>query len=197
MSETYIHPTAVVEKNVKLGNDVKIWHNTQVREGVILGNKVSLGKDVFVDKNVTIGEGSRIQNGVSIYFGVNIENWVFVGPNVTFTNDINPRAGSLSWKVSETKLLSGCSIGAGSTILPDITIGEFSLIGAGSLVTEDIPPFHLAYGLPARIISKVCACGVTRLEFSKKLNDCILECCYKNLKPEVLSLAQDVIARIL
>jgi len=197
MKNVYIHPTAVVEDNVHLGDDVKIWHNTQVREGARIGLKVSLGKDVFIDKNVIIGEGSRIQNGVSVYFGVSIQDWVFVGPNVTFTNDINPRAGSLNWKVSETKLMSGCSIGAGSTILPDISIGEFSLIGAGSLVTEDIPPFHLAYGLPARIISKVCACGVTRIEFSKKFSACIQECCSLNLRHEVLSLAKDVIDRLL
>jgi acetyltransferase-like isoleucine patch superfamily enzyme len=197
MKENFIHPTAIIESKVYLGESVKIWHNCQIREGVSLGDKVSLGKDVFIDKNVKIGEGSRIQNGVSVYFGVLIENWVFVGPNVTFTNDKTPRAGSSQWEITETRLLSGCSIGAGSTILPDVTIGEFSLVGAGSVVTEDIPPFHLAYGLPARVVSKICACGHSRVDFSKRLTDCILDCCVKNLKTDVLKLAQEVISKLL
>jgi UDP-2-acetamido-3-amino-2,3-dideoxy-glucuronate N-acetyltransferase len=197
MKNKFIHSTAIVEPNVELGDDVKIWHNCQVREGAKIEDNVSLGKDVFIDKNVKIGKGSRIQNGVSIYFGVLIDNWVFVGPNVTFTNDKTPRAGSSEWEISETKLLSGCSIGAGATILPDLTIGEFSLVGAGSVVTENIPPFHLAYGLPARVVSKICACGHSRVDFSRRLPECILDCCLRNLKSEVLALAREVISKLL
>ncbi len=84
---------------------------------------------VFIDKNVEISKGCRIQNGISIYNGVKISEWVFVGPNVTFTNDRTPRAGSKSWKVSTTRLMAGCSIGAGSTIVSDVTVGAFAMVG--------------------------------------------------------------------
>jgi UDP-2-acetamido-3-amino-2,3-dideoxy-glucuronate N-acetyltransferase len=190
-----IHQTAIIEENVKIGEGVSVWHNCHVREGAELSDLVSLGKDVFVDRNVSIGRGSRVQNGVSIYFGISIGQWVFVGPNVTFTNDLNPRAGSSTWKISETKLMAGCSIGAGAVILPDVIIGEFSLVGAGSVVTENIPPFHLAYGLPARVVSKLCACGKSRVDLTSKISNCILECCEKNLKQEVLHLAKELIGK--
>ncbi len=192
----FIHPTAIVETNVKIGENAHIWHHCHVRESAIIGEDVSLGKDVFIDKNVSIAKGSRIQNGVSIYNGVNIGQWVFVGPNVTFTNDRHPRAGSKTWSLSQTKLKDGCSIGAGSTIVSDVTIGAFSIIGAGSVLTESIPPFHLAYGLPARIVSKICACGDTRLELSAEPSEYILSCCHEKLKPDVISLAQSVIEKL-
>jgi UDP-2-acetamido-3-amino-2,3-dideoxy-glucuronate N-acetyltransferase len=186
----YIHPTSIVEADVQLGKNVHIWHYCHVRESAVLGDDVSLGKDVFIDKNVVVSQGTRIQNGVSIYNGVKIGEWVFVGPNVTFTNDRTPRAGAKLWKVSQTKLEPGCSIGAGATIVSDVTIGAFAIIGAGSVLTESIPPFHLAYGLPARIVSKICACGETRLEFTATPDDYIRDCCAERLRPEVLWLAR-------
>lgn len=188
--DAYIHPTAIVESNVKLGNKVSVWHYCHLREGCIIEDKVSLGKGVFIDKNVTIGKGCRIQNGVNVYHGVKLSEWIFVGPNVTFTNDRNPRAGSSKWTISETILEPGCSLGAGSVITCGLTVGAFSLIGAGSVLTESIPPFHLAYGLPARIISKICACGSTRLGLNTRPEQFIQKCCSDNLVSEVLELAQ-------
>lgn len=192
----FIHPTALVEANVKIGSHANIWHHCHVRESAVIGNNVSLGKDVFIDKNVEIAEGCRIQNSVSVYNGVKISPWVFVGPNVTFTNDRNPRAGTREWNVSKTKLMPGCSIGAGATIVSDVTVGAFSIIGAGSVLTESIPAFHLSYGLPARIISKICACGETRLPFETKPDQYLQECCKRRLNIQMLALAKEEIKKL-
>lgn len=191
MNQTkYIHPTAIIEDNVHIGNSVSIWHHCHVRQDSFLGDDVSLGKGVFIDQGVTIGAGSRIQNGVNVYNGVIIKEWVFVGPNVTFTNDKYPRAGSKKWKLSETYLMPGCSIGAGSVLSSEITIGSFALVGAGSVLMTDVLPFHLTYGLPAKPISKICACGNTRLDFSTPKEKYIQSCCNENLREEVILLAQ-------
>ncbi len=195
-NDVYIHSSAIVEKNVKIGKGSFIWHHCHIRNDAKLGSNVSLGKGVYIDINVDIGKGCRIQNGVSVYHGVHIKDWVFVGPNVTFTNDRLPRAGSKKWKISETNLMPGCSIGAGSIIVCDVTIGSFALIGAASVVTENIPSFHLAYGLPAKIISKICACAHTKIPLEASLNDCIQKCCKQNLKNEVLILAKKEIKRL-
>jgi acetyltransferase-like isoleucine patch superfamily enzyme len=189
----FVHPTAIIEKNVTIGENVHVWHHCHVRECAIIGENVSLGKDVFIDKNVSIGKGSRIQNGVSIYNGVTIGDWVFVGPNVTFTNDRHPRAGTKNWNLSQTKLKDGCSIGAGTTIVSDVSIGAFSIIGAGSVLTENIPAFHLAYGLPAKIVSKICACGDKRLDLSTEPINYIQRCCPVKLNDEVIKLAKNII----
>lgn len=192
----FIHPTSIVEDDVTLGPNVKIWHNCHVRSGCVLEKDVSLGKGVFVDKDVTIKEGSRIQNGVNVYKGVNIDKWCFVGPNATFTNDSRPRAGSISWDIHETFLKPGASIGAGAIISHGVTIGAFSLIGAGSVLTTSIPPFYLAFGFPARPVSRICACGESRLELEAGPGELIADCCHKNLSPEVLKLAEEEIKKL-
>jgi UDP-2-acetamido-3-amino-2,3-dideoxy-glucuronate N-acetyltransferase len=193
-TNNYIHPTAIIEKNVKIGERASVWHHCHLRQDTVLGDDVSLGKGVFIDQGVTIGAGSRIQNGVNVYNGVIITEWVFVGPNVTFTNDKYPRAGSKNWKLSETYLMPGCSIGAGSVLSSEITIGSFALVGAGSVLMSDVLPFHLAYGLPAKSVSKICACGNTRLDFSTPKEEYIQSCCSKNLRDEVIALAKQQIA---
>ncbi len=193
---SFIHPSAFIEDNVSIGAGSKVWHNCQLRENCTLGKKVSLGKGVFIDASVSIGDGSRIQNGVSVYKGVRIDKWCLVGPNVTFTNDIYPRVGVEDWKLTSTILSTGCSIGAGSIICPDIKLGFFSMIGAGSIVTSNVPDFHLAYGAPARIISKICACGKARLSYETPKNAYIQECCTKRLSEEVLNAAKEVIEQI-
>ena len=140
-----------------------------------------------------IGRGSRIQNGVSVYRGVIINKWCFVGPHVIFTNDLSPRAGTTKWEICKTHLASGSSIGAGSIITCDISIGRFALIGAGSVVTSNIPDFCLAYGLPARPVSRVCACGKSRLDFSVHKSELIRDCCRERLIQEVIELAEQEI----
>lgn len=188
-TNNYIHPTAIIENNVVIGDRTSVWHHCHVRQDSVLGEDVSLGKGVFIDQGVTIGKGSRIQNGVNVYNGVFITEWVFVGPNVTFTNDKYPRAGSKNWKVSETHLMPGCSIGAGAVLSSEITIGAFALVGAGSVLMTDVLPFQLAYGLPAKVVSKICACGNTRLDFSTPKEEYIQSCCRMNLRDEVIELA--------
>lgn len=194
-TDKFIHETATIEAGVSVGEGTKIWHQCHVRESAFIGNNVSLGKDVFIDKEVVISDGCRIQNGVSIYQGVKIDKWVFVGPHVTFTNDRFPRAGIKKWKRSETILNPGCSIGAGSIISCDLTIGSFSLIGAGSIVTENISAFQLAYGVPCKVISKICACGETKVGLDECFSKCIQNCCEENLKEEVLVLAKAEVSR--
>ncbi len=149
------HPTAMVDASAKISSGTKIWVNVQVREGVVIGKNCVLSKDVYVDCNVTIGDGCKIQNSVSIYDGVTIESEVFIGPNTTFTNDKVPRAFNTDWEITKTLVKRGASLGAGCTIVCGVEIGEYSMIGAGSLVVKDVPAFTLVAGNPARFISKI------------------------------------------
>jgi len=161
-----IHETAEVSEKAKIG-DAKIWNYVQVREGAEIGDGCILGRGVYIDANVKIGKNVKLQNGATVYDGVTIQDGVFVGPHVCFTNDKMPRAinpdGSLKtatdWKISRTLVKRGASIGANSTILPGITIGEFALVGSGSVVTKDVPPHGMVYGNPAVLKGFVCFCG--------------------------------------
>jgi len=156
----YKHPTAVVEEGSYIGEGTKIWHFAHVREKARIGKNCVVGKGVYVDTEVSIGNNVKIQNFTSIYRGVKIEDDVFIGPAVTFTNDIYPRA--FIWDESmivPTLVKKGASIGANSTIVCGVVIGEYAMIGAGSTVTRNVPPFGLAYGNPARLKGYVCYCG--------------------------------------
>lgn len=157
------HSSAEIAKGSKIGNGVQIWNNSQVREGAEIGDNTILGKNVYVDANVRIGKNCKIQNNVSIYHGVTIEDAVFVGPHVCFTNDKNPRAvnpdGELKaredWEVSEITVKYGAAIGASSTILPGVRVGKWALVGAGAVVTKDVPDFGLVLGNPAKLVGYV------------------------------------------
>ena len=155
----FVHPSAFVEDNVTIGDDTKIWHQVQVRTGAKIGRYCIFGKSVFIDTNVTIGNNVKIQNLVSVYQGVTIEDDVFVGPHVCFTNDLLPRARSPEWTIIKTLVKKGSSIGANSTIICGVTIGEYSMIGAGSLVSKDVQPFTLVFGNPAKLRGYACFCG--------------------------------------
>lgn len=155
MSNIFIHPTAIISDNIKIGENTKIWVNVQVREGVTIGKNTIISKDVYIDHAVTIGDNCKIQNSVSVYNGVTIENSVFVGPNVSFTNDKIPRAFNTEWTITPTLVKNGASLGANSTIICGVTIGEYAMIAAGSVVTKDVPPYTLVMGNPAREISKI------------------------------------------
>lgn len=162
-----IHKTADVSDKAKIGEGTRIWNNVQVRENAKIGKNCILSKNVYIDEGVSIGNNVKIQNNVSVYQGVTIGDGVFVGPHVCFTNDKIPRAvntdGSLKnscdWKVSEILVKEGVAIGANSTILPGVTIGKWALIGAGSVVTKDVPDYGLVVGNPARLVGIVCKCG--------------------------------------
>ncbi|VVB86762.1 Bifunctional protein GlmU [uncultured archaeon] len=153
------HPTAIVESD-SVGEGSNIWHFVHIRKDAIIGKNCNIGKSVYVDTEVTIGDNVKIQNFVSIYKGVEIEDNVFVGPSVVFTNDMYPRA--FIWedeKIIRTVIKKGSSIGANATIICGVTVGDYAMIGAGSVVTRDVPPYGLVFGNPARLKGFVCQCG--------------------------------------
>jgi UDP-2-acetamido-3-amino-2,3-dideoxy-glucuronate N-acetyltransferase len=167
-----IHPTAEVSPEAQVGEGTNIWNHTQVREGAVIGSHCILGKDVYVDLDVHIGNNVKIQNGVSVYHGVTLEDGVFVGPDVCFTNDKYPRAinpdgslkGDADWRVAETRVCYGASLGARSVILPGVTVGRWAMTGSGAVVTRDVPAYGLVMGHPARLKGFVCPCG-QRLQY--------------------------------
>ena len=166
-SAPFIHPTADVSPRAIVGRGVNIWHQAQVREGANIGANCIVGKGVYIDFDVVIGDNVKIQNGVYAYHGATIEDGVFLGPGAILTNDKLPRAispdGSLKsdadWEVSSILIQRGASIGAGAVVLPGVTVGEFAMVGAGAVVTRDVPAHGLVYGNPACLHGYACRCG--------------------------------------
>jgi UDP-2-acetamido-3-amino-2,3-dideoxy-glucuronate N-acetyltransferase len=166
-SSVRIHPTADVSPSAEIGPGTSIWNQSQVRERARIGGGCVIGKNVYVDFDVVIGDHVKIQNNVSVYHGVTVEGGVFIGPHVCFTNDRIPRAvnadGTLKtdddWEVGPILVRYGAAIGANSTILPGVTIGRWSMVGSGSVVTRDVPDHALVLGNPARRVASVCSCG--------------------------------------
>lgn len=157
--DVYIHPTAEVSENASIGAGTKIWNQAQVREDAQIGENCIISKNVYVDSNVKIGSNVKIQNNVNVYHGVTVEDDVFLGPSMTFTNDMFPRAFNADWKVTDTLVEKGASIGANSTIRCGVTIHRYAMIGCGSTVTKDVPAHALVVGNPAKRIGWVCRCG--------------------------------------
>jgi UDP-2-acetamido-3-amino-2,3-dideoxy-glucuronate N-acetyltransferase len=154
-----INSNAIVEDPSTIGDGTSIWHFSHIRSGAVIGSNCNIGHCVYIDEGVTIGARAKIQNKVSIFNGVEIADDVFIGPHVCFTNDLNPRATNDNWKIMPTNVKSGVSIGANSTIRCGITIGEYAMVGAGSVVTKDVEPFSLVMGVPAKVVGQVCYCG--------------------------------------
>jgi UDP-2-acetamido-3-amino-2,3-dideoxy-glucuronate N-acetyltransferase len=181
-----IHPTADVSPQAKLGTGTSVWHQAQIREGASLGAHCIVSKGVYIDAGVQIGDHVKIQNYVSVYHGVTIEDGVFCGPHCVFTNDKAPRAvnpdGSLKsaddWSVATTLVRNGAAIGANATIVCGVTIGRWAMVGAGSVVTRDVPDYGLVWGNPARLRGFVCSCGA-RLEKQADQDSRVLLCCPK------------------
>lgn len=157
----FVHPTAVVDDGAVIGEGTKVWHFSHIQSGAHIGNNCSLGQNVNVANNVTIGNGVKIQNNVSVYQGVELGDWVFCGPSCVFTNDLTPRAkypkGSANYL--KTLVCTGASIGANATVVCGHIIGEWAMIGAGAVVTTNVPAHALMLGVPARQAGWVCECG--------------------------------------
>jgi len=189
-----VHPTADVSEHAVVGDGTHIWHQCQVRPRARIGRNCILGKGVFVDIGVHIADNVKIQNYVSVYHGVTLQDGVFVGPHVCFTNDLLPRAinpdGSLKdandWVLGETLVKKGASLGANSTILCGITIGQWAMVGSGSVVTRDVPDHGLVFGNPARLHGFVCACG-ERLQRTSQDATTVTAICRKCKATEVIA----------
>jgi UDP-2-acetamido-3-amino-2,3-dideoxy-glucuronate N-acetyltransferase len=164
----YVHSTADASPGAVIGENTKIWQHCQVREGSTVGNNCILGKGAYIDSGVRIGNNVKIQNGVSVYHGVTLEDGVFCGPHCCFTNDFRPRAvnpdGTLKtvddWSITKTLVRAGASIGAHAVVVCGVTVGRWAMVGAGAVVTHDVPDYGLVYGNPARLRGFVCPCGV-------------------------------------
>ena len=163
----FVHESSYVDEPSSIGEGTKIWHFSHVLPGCEIGSGCNIGQNVVIGPRVRIGNRVKIQNNVSVYEGVELEDEVFCGPSMVFTNVFTPRSGTprnTSDDYLKTVVKKGASIGANATIVCGNTIGEYAFIGAGSVVTKDIPPYAVAYGNPARVRGYACECGV-RLEF--------------------------------
>lgn len=162
----FIHESSYIDQPCQIGKGTKIWHFSHIMQHSQIGENCNIGQNVVISPHVIIGNGVKIQNNVSVYTGVICEDDVFLGPSMVFTNVINPRSFITRKDEYQTTLIrKGASIGANATIICGNIIGEYALIGAGSVVTKDVPDYALVTGNPDKIAGYVCKCG-TRLEFN-------------------------------
>jgi UDP-2-acetamido-3-amino-2,3-dideoxy-glucuronate N-acetyltransferase len=163
-----VHESSYVDQPCEIGAGTKIWHFSHVMANAKIGERCSIGQNVVISPNVTIGNNVKIQNNVSVYEGVVLEDDVFCGPSMVFTNVTTPRSGTprnTSADYAPTVVKRGASIGANATIVCGHTLGEFAFVGAGSVVTRDVPAYAMVYGNPARVRGYACECGV-KLDFN-------------------------------
>ena len=169
MSQPFIHESSYVDDGAQVGAGTKIWHFCHVMPGAVIGERCSIGQNVVVMNGTKIGNNVKIQNNVSIYEGVELEDDVFCGPSMVFTNVLNPRSAvSRKDEYRRTLVKRGASIGANATVVCGVTLGEYCFVGAGAVVTKDVPPHALVVGVPATIAGWMCECGV-------KLEDGLME----------------------
>ncbi|MCW3462082.1 acyltransferase [Chitinophaga nivalis] len=163
----YSHPTAIVDENCIIGDDTKIWHFSHIMSGSKLGNRCNIGQNVVISPDVVLGNNVKVQNNVSIYTGVTCGDDVFLGPSCVFTNVVNPRSAvNRRGQYSKTHVGNGASIGANATIVCGHDIGEFAFIGAGTVITKDVPAFALMVGNPGKQIGWMSEFG-HRLHFDE------------------------------
>ena len=167
MEEYFAHETAVIDENCRIGEGTKIWHFSHIMPNCKIGKKCNIGQNVVVSPDVVLGNNVKVQNNVSIYTGVICEDDVFLGPSMVFTNVINPRSAIVRRdEFKKTLVKKGASIGANATIICGNTIGEYSFVGAGAVVTKEVLPFALVVGNPSRQVGWVSEYG-HRLHFDE------------------------------
>lgn len=178
----FAHESSCIESGCTIGDGTKIWHFSHIMEGCVIGQGCNIGQNVVISPDVTLGNGVKVQNNVSVYTGVVCEDDVFLGPSCVFTNVINPRAFiSRKQEYRKTHIKKGASIGANATIVCGHTIGRYALVGAGSVVTKDVPDYAMVYGVPAQLKGYVCQCG-EKLSFVEGLAVC--QVCGKRYRME-------------
>ncbi len=170
----FVHESSYIDEDVIIGKGTKIWHFSHIMSGARIGENYIIGQNVFIGRNVKIGKNVKIQNNVSVYEGVTLEDDVFCGPSCVFTNVDTPRSAHPRGPQGFLKTLvkRGCTIGANATILCGLTLGAHSFIGAGAVVTKEVPDYALVYGNPAKIWGWMCECS-TKLEFVRAKAQCI------------------------
>lgn len=160
MADYFVHPSSFVDDGAHIGPGTKIWHFCHVMPGAVIGARCSLGQNVVVMPGTRIGNNVKIQNNVSIYEGVELEDDVFCGPSCVFTNVLNPRSHvSRKNEYRKTLVRRGATIGANATVVCGVTLDEYAFVGAGAVVTADVPSFALMVGVPARRVGWMCQCG--------------------------------------
>jgi UDP-2-acetamido-3-amino-2,3-dideoxy-glucuronate N-acetyltransferase len=158
----FVHESSYVDAGAVIGEGTRIWHFSHIMSGAVIGKSCSIGQNVNIGSNAVIGNNVKIQNNVSVYDNVTIEDDVFCGPSMVFTNVVNPRSSiSRKHEYRDTLVKQGASIGANATVVCGHIIGRYAFIGAGAVVTRDVPDYALLYGNPARQHGWVCKCGVT------------------------------------
>ena len=172
MSDFFVHESSYVDDGAQIGKGTKIWHFSHIMAGAVIGERCNLGQNVVVMPGTRLGTNVKVQNNVSIYEGVELEDDVFCGPSCVFTNVMNPRSHiSRKSEYRKTLVRKGASIGANATIVCGSTLGQYAFIGAGAVVTGDVPDFALMVGVPARRVGWMCQCGL-RLEIKSGTGTC-------------------------
>ena len=176
-NKSWIHKTAEIKKGAKIGQGTKIWHNCQILKGAEIGQNCTIGHNCFVGSETKIGDNVKLESNIDIWDLVTLEDYVFVGPSAVFTNDKNPRAKYPKSKFPHygkwlpTLVKIGATLGANATIVCGKIIGKWAMVGAGAVITEDVPDYTIVVGVPAKIVGWICECG-NKLEFRNKKSIC-------------------------
>lgn len=176
MTDYFAHESSFVDEGAEVGAGTNIWHFSHLMAGARIGDNCNIGQNVFIGSEVVIGDHVKIQNNVSLYKGVTVEDYAFLGPSMVFTNVVNPRSHiSRSNEFQQTLVKRGASIGANATLVCGVMVGRYSFVGAGAVITKDIPDYALVYGNPGKLQGWVCQCG-TKLNFWPQEDPRVAEC---------------------